>query len=216
MYKFTMCPECQTEYKNPLDRRFHAEPNGCFACGPELEFILSSDISKIDDINGEINIRKIKTEGGFALSKLDNYAHSLSGIKERAQDIAEILKSNRLKSLNAVKSLADLINDGGIACVKGIGGFHLMADAANDDALKLLRELKNRPKKPFAVMFKDIEQASEYAYIDGISADLLNSKERPICLLKDRGGLSYYVNCGLKDIGVFCLMRRFTILYSLF
>ncbi|RZV37128.1 MAG: carbamoyltransferase HypF [Candidatus Acidulodesulfobacterium acidiphilum] len=180
MYKFTMCPECQTEYKNPLDRRFHAEPNGCFACGPEVEFILSSDISKID-----------------------NYTHSLSGIEERTQDIAEVLKSNRLKSSNAVKSLVNLIKEGGIVCVKGIGGFHLMADAANDDALRLLRERKNRPKKPFAVMFKDIGQASEYAYIDGISADLLNSKERPICLLKDRGGLSYYVNCGLKDIGVF-------------
>ncbi len=180
MYKFTMCPECQTEYKNPLDRRFHAEPNGCFVCGPEVEFILSSDISKIY-----------------------NYAHSLSGIKGRTQDIDEVLKSNRLKSLNAVKSLVNLIKEGGIVCVKGIGGFHLMADAANDDALKLLRERKNRPKKPFAVMFKDIGQASEYAYIDGISADLLNSKERPICLLKDRGGLSYYVNCGLKDIGVF-------------
>ena len=180
MAKFKMCAECEAEYKNPLDRRFHAEPNGCFDCGPELEFILSSDISKID-----------------------NYTHSLSGIEERTQDIAEVLKSNRLKSSNAVKSLADLIKDGGIACVKGIGGFHLMADAANDDALRLLRERKNRPKKPFAVMFKDIGQASEYAYIDGISADLLNSKERPICLLKDRGGLSYYVNCGLKDIGVF-------------
>ncbi len=167
MDKFTMCPECRTEYKNPLSRRFHAEPNGCFVCGPEVEFILSSDISKID-INNKINIRKITAE-----------------------------------SLNAVKSLADLIRNGGIACVKGIGGFHLMADAANDDALKLLRERKNRPKKPFAVMFKDIEQASKYAYIGGISADLLNSKERPICLLKDRGGLSYYVNCGLKDIGAF-------------
>ena len=167
MDKFTMCPECRTEYKNPLSRRFHAEPNGCFVCGPEVEFILSSDISKID-INNKINIRKITAE-----------------------------------SLNAVKSLADLIRNGGIACVKGIGGFHLMADAANDDALKLLRERKNRPKKPFAVMFKDIEQASKYAYIGGISADLLNSKERPVCLLKDIGGLSYYVNCGLKDIGAF-------------
>ncbi len=193
MDKFTMCPDCLTEYKNPLNRRFHAEPNGCFACGPEVEFILSSDISKID-INDKMNIRKIT---------LNNYAHSLRGIEEGTQDIAGVLKLNRLKSLNAVKSLADLIRNGGIACVKGIGGFHLMADAANDDALRLLRERKNRPKKPFAVMFKNIGQASEYARIDDISADLLNSKERPICLLKDRGGLSYYVNCGLKDIGVF-------------
>ncbi len=178
MDKFIMCPECLTEYKNTLNRRFHAEPNGCFACGPEVEFILSSDISKIDIKNNKIN---------------NYHTHSLKGIEKGTQDIA----------LNAVKSLADLIKNGGIACVKGIGGFHLMADAANDDALRLLRERKNRPKKPFAVMFKDIGQASEYAYIDGISADLLNSKERPICLLKDRGGLSYYVNCGLKGIGAF-------------
>jgi hydrogenase maturation protein HypF len=187
MDKFIMCPECLTEYKNPLNRRFHAEPNGCFACGPEVEFILSSDISKID-INNKTN---------------NYHTHSVRGNEEGTQDIAEVLELNRLKSLNAVKSLTDLIRNGGIACVKGIGGFHLITDAANDDALKLLRMRKNRPKKPFAVMFKDIEQASKYAYIDGISADLLNSKERPICLLKDRGGLSYYVNCGLKDIGAF-------------
>jgi hydrogenase maturation protein HypF len=192
MDKFTMCTECNSEYKSPLNRRFHAEPNGCFTCGPEVEFILSSDIMQKTDINNKINdnininIRKIT---------LNNYAHT--------ENIAEVLELNRVKSLNAVKSLADLIKNGGIACVKGIGGFHLMADAANDDALKLLRERKNRPKKPFAVMFKDIGQASEYAYISGISADLLNSKERPICLLKDGGGLSYYVNCGLRDIGVF-------------
>ena len=179
MDKFTMCPECNSEYKNPLNRRFHAEPNGCFACGPEVEFILSSDILKYSEKRcvhcGDIDNGKIN----------------------------EKVELNRLKSIEAVKSLARLIKDGGIACVKGIGGFHLMADAANDDALKLLRKRKNRPKKPFAVMFKDIGQASEYAYTSGISADLLNSKERPICLLKDRGILSYYVNCGLKDIGVF-------------
>ena len=202
MDKFAMCPECLTEYKNPLTRRFHAEPNGCFVCGPEVEFILSSDISKID-INNKTNIRKITAEGGFALSELDNYTHNLTGIEEGMEDIAEVLELNRLKCLNAVKSLADLIKNGGIACVKGIGGFHLMADAENDDALRLLRERKDRPKKPFAVMFKDIEQASKYAYIGDISAGLLNSKERPICLLKDKGRLSYYVNCGLKDIGAF-------------
>ncbi len=203
MDKFIMCPECLTEYKNPLSRRFHAEPNGCFACGPEAEFILSSDISKVD-INNKINIRKIRAEGGSALSKLDNYPHnSARGIEEGTKDITGVLKLKQLRSLNHLKSSADLIRNGGIACVKGIGGFHLMADASNDDALRLLRERKNRPKKPFAVMFKDIEQASGYAYTDDISAGLLNSKERPICLLKDKGNLSYYVNCGLKDIGVF-------------
>ena len=197
MDNFKMCPKCQAEYKNPLSRRFHAEPNGCFACGPEVEFILSSDIlDYIEKINKDkINAGKMNGKDDSALLKPDNSV--------KRNKINKILKSKRLKSLNAVKSLVDLIKDGGIACVKGIGGFHLMADAANDDALKLLREQKNRPKKPFAVMFKDINQVLKYAYTDDISAALMTSKERPICLLKDRGILSYYVNSGLKDIGAF-------------
>ncbi|MGC8554462.1 MAG: carbamoyltransferase HypF [Candidatus Acidulodesulfobacterium sp.] len=205
MDKFTMCPECNSEYKSPLNRRFHAEPNGCFSCGPEVEFILNSDISGgySEKKYGYINTGKINKKVDILLCD-DLKKKAGSGEDgENKKDVLKVLELNRLKSLNAVKSLAGLIKDGGIACVKGIGGFHLMADAANDDALKLLRERKNRPKKPFAVMFKDIGQASEYAYISGISADLLNSKERPICLLKDRGRLSYYVNCGLKDIGAF-------------
>lgn len=176
MDKFKMCSECEAEYKNPLNRRFHAEPNGCLACGPELEFILSTDALNYRD---KIYVDKINKNG------------------------LELLELKRLQSLSAVKSLVGLIESGGIACVKGIGGFHLMADAANDDTLKLLRKRKNRPKKPFAVMFKDLEQALKYTYIDDISGALLSSKERPICLLKDKGGLSYYVHCGLSDIGSF-------------
>ncbi len=187
MEKFKMCPECREEYINPLSRRFHAEPNGCFACGPEIKFILSSNVI-IDNVY-KINYFKNGLDLDISLDKI------------AANN--EYIKLNRLKSLDAVKSIVDLIKGGGIACVKGIGGFHLMADAANDDALKLLRERKNRPKKPFAVLFKDMEQVLKYAYIDDISADLLTAKERPICLLKDRSLLSYYVNCGLKDIGVF-------------
>ena len=192
MAKFKMCAECEAEYKNPLDRRFHAEPNGCFICGPEIEFILSSNLDAA-------NAFKMDSDG-------QNGTEEGMSVTDKAEAEVEVLELKRLileKSLNAVKSSIDLIKAGGIVCVKGIGGFHLMADASNDDALKLLRERKNRPKKPFAVMFKDLSETLKYAYTDNISAALIKSKERPICLLKDKGKLSYYVNCGLKDIGAF-------------
>ena len=192
MNKFKMCLECESEYKNPSNRRFHAEPNGCFICGPEVKFIL--------------NTAKIKGKGDLALSRSDNLASrlsSLANIEEEGDGINKVLKLKRTRSLDAVKSLVELIKGGGIACVKGIGGFHLMADATNDNVLKLLRKLKNRPKKPFAVMFKDINEVLKYAYADNMLSDLITSKERPIVLLKDKENLSYYVNCGLKDIGVF-------------
>ena len=193
MDKFKMCQECQAEYKNPLSRRFHAEPDGCFVCGPEIKFVPNSHISNMSGNIGKIN------------SKINNRINSLAHDDsiEGSGVINESLELKRLKSLNAVKSLVDIIKNGGIGCVKGIGGFHLMADAANDDALKLLRERKNRPKKPFAAMLKNMEQVLKYAQADNVSAGLLTAKERPICLLKYKGNLSYYVNCGLKDIGVF-------------
>jgi hydrogenase maturation protein HypF len=169
MDKFKMCPACEGEYKNPLNRRFHAEPNGCFLCGPEVEFILNKPNCKTPEL--------------------------LSGISSGSIRAA--------KGLTAVKSLAELIRNGGIACVKGIAGFHLMADATNDKAVKSLRDRKNRQAKPFAVMFKDISEALKYTYAGDISLSLLLSKERPICLLKDKGNLAYSVNCGIKNTGAF-------------
>lgn len=174
MDKFKMCSVCAGEYKNPLNRRFHAEPNGCFLCGPEVEFILNDNLS------------------GKPLQPL--------------QPLNSLNYANRAQGFKAIKSTVELLRNGGIVCVKGIGGFHLMADATNDKAVKLLRERKNRPAKPFAVMLKDIYGANgvlKYAYLDNISSSLMLSKERPIVLLRDKGNLSYFVNCGMKNIGIF-------------
>lgn len=167
MDKFKMCPVCEDEYKDPASRRFHAEPNGCFLCGPEVEFIANANSKSKDELLSPISL------------------------------------INGAKGFEAIKTVAELLINGGIVCVKGVGGFHLMADATNDKAVKSLRERKNRPRKPFAVMFKDALEVSKYAYLDDISSSLMLSKERPIVLLKSKGNISYYVNCGIKDIGAF-------------
>lgn len=175
MREFEMCPACNREYHDPLNRRFHAEPNSCFLCGPSVKFLYNE---------------KIKND--------------LTGNEYNKEDIKLAVK---------------LIKDGGIVAVKGIGGFHLMCDASNDNAVKLLRKRKDRPSKPFAVMFKDMGSLSEYANLKKVNpsgksgfvnnfpekalADILTGNERPIVLIKDKGKLSYHVNCGLKNIGVF-------------
>lgn len=57
------------------------------------------------------------------------------------------------------------LHNGKIIALKGIGGYHIACDAENDSTIKFLRERKNRPAKPFAVMMKDIKEVERHAYI---------------------------------------------------
>ena len=135
MKKFEMCPECAAEYQNPLDRRFHAQPNACPLCGPTLELW-----------------------------------------NDKGHGIAE--KHNAL--LQAVES----IRAGKIIAVKGLGGFHLMVDACNDEAVRLLRRRKHREEKPLALMFPSLDAITLECNVNEFEARLLLSPESPIVLLK--------------------------------
>jgi hydrogenase maturation protein HypF len=130
-----MCPVCQKEYEDPLDRRFHAQPNACPACGPSLRF---------EDREG----------------------------KEVPGDpIAKVL---------------DLLSEGRIAAIKGLGGFHLACDARNQKAVSSLRSRKLREDKPFAVMCQNIEEVKKHCEVNEEEEKLLLSVERPIVILKKK------------------------------
>ena len=89
------------------------------------------------------------------------------------------------------KQVAKLIKAKKIGAIKGIGGFYLVCDATCDEVVKKLREYKNRPTKPFAIMCKDIKMLSKYAIINKQEIKLLKSKEAPIVLLKKRDQMEY-------------------------
>jgi hydrogenase maturation protein HypF len=99
----------------------------------------------------------------------------------------------------------ELIKSGAIISIKGIGGFHLCCDALNDRSVKLLRDRKNRPLKPFAVMFKDMESIKKYVIPSIIEQAMIESKERPVTIIDKIGStdLSKYVAPCLKKLGVF-------------
>jgi len=105
-------------------------------------------------------------------------------------------------SLNIDKTVEHL-KDGKILAIKGVGGFHLVCDATNKKAIKKLRERKHRPRKPFAVMVKDIEKAKELAFIDAYEEKLLISYSRPIVLLKSQQKLDNLVAPNISKIGLF-------------
>jgi hydrogenase maturation protein HypF len=137
MKNFQMCPDCEREYHNPEDRRFHAQPIACPVCGPHIE---------LWDFNGE--------------------------------SIAE--------KENAIYLTIDLINQGKILAIKGLGGFHLVVNPVDDNAVRELRKRKHREEKPFALMFPVIEQIKQVCEVNELEERLLLSPEAPIVLLRKK------------------------------
>lgn len=154
MKAFTMCKTCQAEYDNPSNRRFHAQPNACEKCGPDI----------------------------FIYDK----------------------KSELIPSEKPIEMITELLKEGSIIAIKGLGGFHIATLAENSVSISLLRKRKKRPEKPFAIMAKNIESISHFASINPHEKQLLISKERPIVLLKKRTGFSWLENIAPnnKYIGV--------------
>ena len=93
------------------------------------------------------------------------------------------------------------IASGKTVAIKGLGGYHLMCDALNNNTVSELRHKKQRDSKPFAVMFRDISAVRKYCYIDEEEEKELKSWRRPILILKQKEILSTAVSNGLNTIG---------------
>jgi hydrogenase maturation protein HypF len=109
------------------------------------------------------------------------------------------------KTLNYINLIIDELGEqvasGKIIAVKGIGGYHLMCDALNNNAVRKLREKKLRDSKPFAVMFRDIPSAKNYCFIGAEEESEMKSFRRPIMILEQRKMLASGVSNGLNTIG---------------
>ena len=98
-------------------------------------------------------------------------------------------KGERLPG-EAMERALELLSQGSILAVKGIGGFHLVCDAGNPGAVSTLRSRKFREDKPFAVMCRDMEEVSAHCHVREEEERLLRSPQRPIVLLKRKKGSS--------------------------
>lgn len=183
MHDFPMCPTCKKEYDDPLDRRFHAQPNACFTCGPQVYFAELADdmLVKRPDQEGTLK-QGVSSYAGVSL---------LWGDSRQASD--EVF----LRAVTALKA-------GKILAVKGLGGFHLVCDATNEQALARLRERKRRKSKPFAVMLPDLASVEAYCELNDEERALLTGSKHPIVLLRKRAGAQFAAGLAdnLPELGV--------------
>ena len=100
-----------------------------------------------------------------------------------------------------ILKICALLEHGQIVAMKGLGGYHLACDAQNEEAVKTLRKAKNRDGKPFAVMFKNIQNLKKFTECNAAEEELLSSWRNPILLLRDKKKLAPGVSVGFETTG---------------
>jgi hydrogenase maturation protein HypF len=170
------CPECLAEIQDPTARRFGYPFTNCTNCGPRYTLI-----------RGIPYDRPNTTMAEFVMCPacLAEY-QDVTDRRFHAQPIACPICGPKLEA--SVDRIAEWLEAGEIVALKGIGGFQLLCDGRNRDAVRLLRTRKHREEKPFAVMFPGFAAAESECLISASEETLLRSRAAPIVLLRARGG----------------------------
>lgn len=139
MADFALCPDCQAEYDDPGNRRFHAQPTACHVCGPAVSLRMngSSPVVVTDD---------------------------------------------------PVAAAAKQLIEGKILAIKGMGGYHLACRADKGCVVQRMRQIKNRPVKPFAVMARSMEVIEQQVHLSDEGRLALQSTVAPIVLANRKAG----------------------------
>lgn len=180
----SVCDDCLNELFDPADRRFRYPFINCTNCGPRYTII--------DDIPYDRPKTSMKY---FKMCRVCQGEYDDPGNRRfHAQPNAcsdcgphvGLYHGNRKKIVTSdpIEKTAALLKQGCIIAIKGLGGFHLAADAENRSTVARLRKRKHREEKPLAMMSLDIEIIRKYARVDPEEEKLLTSPRRPIVLLK--------------------------------
>ncbi|EJJ3394565.1 carbamoyltransferase HypF [Campylobacter coli] len=209
---FALCKECKKEFFDEKNPRFLYPFITCTHCGPRFSIIKSLPYDRFNTSMQELLMCE------FCKSEYEdpkNRRFHAQPISCPQCKIDVFLKNKKGEILaqddEAFKTCAKLLKQGKILAIKGMGGFHLMCDAFNLEAIKELRLRKNRPKKPFALMCRDVSDAKELCFVDEEEEKLLGSILAPIVILKAKKAFSLIA----PDVDKLGIMLAYTPLHLL-
>ena len=180
------CDDCLRDFRAPENRRFGYAFTNCTNCGPRYTITRTIPYD-----------RPLTTMACFAmcarcLREYEDPADRRFHAQPNAcPDCGPSLWlagdfGGKRDSLAAIREVQRLLQEGRIVAIKGLGGFHLVCDPANDAAVRLLRERKKRSDKPFALMAPDVAAAERLCFVSAEERAALESVRRPIVILARR------------------------------
>ncbi len=196
-----VCDDCLQDIKTQSNRIDYPFTN-CTNCGPRFTIIRDLPYDR----------QKTTMEPFIMCDKCESEYTDIMDRRFHAQPVAcsncgpeyqLILKDRKIDDFQQIlKITQQLIDEGKIVAIKGLGGFFMACDALNEDAVQKMRIAKDREMKPFAVMVPDIEAAKKYAYVSVAEETALKSWRRPIVLLKTKLNLAAGVCSGFDRTGI--------------
>jgi hydrogenase maturation protein HypF len=178
------CRECLAEIFDEKNRRYLYPFTNCTHCGPRFSII---EALPYDRGNTTMKIFTMCDACRREYDDpLDRRFHAQPNACPHCGPSLQYWAGGMLKAMHhdALLCAAEKIRDGRIVAVKGLGGFHLLVDARNDDAVRRLRQRKHREAKPLAAMFPSLASIQQVCEVSEHEERLLMSAESPIVLLK--------------------------------
>jgi hydrogenase maturation protein HypF len=200
----SICDDCLKELLDTKDRRYGYPFINCTNCGPR--YTITKDIP-YDRAETTMQVFKMCEACDHEYhNPLDRRFHAQPNACWECGPRVSLYdnKRNLITCDDPVKRTCELLKGGKVLAIKGLGGFHLAVDAANDEAVATLRARKHREEKPFAIMSRDVDTIQRYAYVTDDERRLLTLPRRPIVLLKkrERHEISDKVAPRNKNLGV--------------
>jgi hydrogenase maturation protein HypF len=199
-----LCEDCLAELFDPADRRFRYPFINCTNCGPRLTIIKSIPY---DRINTSMSCFPLCPDCREEYeTPADRRFHAEPNACPVCGPSLKLLNSDGIDvpTDDPVQAAIEVLRQGYILAIKGLGGFHLSVDASSDQAVRRLRERKLREEKPLAIMVRDVETAAVIALLNEEEKALLLSPQRPIVLVgkKETNRIAPSVAPGVSDLGI--------------
>ncbi len=183
------CPDCLAEIFDPRNRRHGYPLTNCTNCGPRFTIIESLPYDRPNtSMKAFAMCPQCQAEYDDPRDRrfhAQPNACPVCGPRLELWDRkGKPLPASASPSGTPISAAADALRQGQIVAVKGLGGFHLMVVAHNNEAVRRLRELKHREEKPFALMFPSLVAVKAQCEVSPFEERLLRSPEAPIVLLR--------------------------------
>ena len=188
------CPDCLREILDPKNRRYRYPFTNCTNCGPRFSIIESLPYDRANTSMKSFTMcpqcRAEYDDPRDRRFHAQPNACPVCGPQLELWECGDMSPPSKrghvraLQNNDVLLAAVAAIRAGKIVAVKGLGGFHFLADARNESAIRRLRERKHREEKPFALMFPSLESVKAVCEVSPLEGRLLRSPEAPIVLLR--------------------------------
>ena len=206
---YYVCEKCLEELEDKEDRRHHYPFINCTQCGPRYTLIKTLPYDRTNTTMRNFQLcDKCSTEYNDPHNRR-YHAEPVSCPDCGPQLEFKSENYSTADNAEALRACVNAIKNGEIVILKGIGGYHIICDAHNKQAIQQLRQCKHRPDKPLAVMFPlsgddGLDLLRKHVHMTNLEAKRLSSPERPIILLQKKtdSSLPYAIAPGFSELGV--------------